>query len=379
MQSDLVKCILQGGWMVAAVKHGLPRTVLNNSPYYITTNNLPTFGKEEDENVQRRIEVFRTKSLPQTLPGIDRWIYDHAMDCIAWIASEIDKYRDQIDPNELWYEPNNLGQLTMLPNEGQSLFSEEQIRGISTDLQNDDTNAPRHSTQTIHENFAVEFALRRLARKRRLTRGQVESDEERTTCSSDDNKYNDDGQMQATEELNDSRSDGSENEGFDDDKQSSQQTGAACDDASAVDQVPERLLEEEPPKSQAEEAIDSYTRRTYSPPAGWILNDVTYMSKVACLIKNTFQKDLQKGDLYTFRERRFRGKLKRNKEEREFWTKADPTIDAWMLLTGRKRDVFDVSSFVQQHRDILPELKKSAQCRQRPYSAKSLSSHKGTK
>ena len=62
MQSDLVNCILQGGWMVAAVKHGLPRTVLNNSPYYVTTNNLPNFGKEEDENVQRRIE------------GIDRWI-----------------------------------------------------------------------------------------------------------------------------------------------------------------------------------------------------------------------------------------------------------------------------------------------------------------
>ena len=98
-------------------------------------------------------------------------------------------------------------------------------------MENDDTNAPRHSTQTIHENFAVEFALRRLAQKRRLTRGQVESDEERKTCSSDDNEDNDDGQMQAREELNDSRSDGSENKGFDDDKQSSQQSGAACDDA----------------------------------------------------------------------------------------------------------------------------------------------------
>ena len=78
--------------------------------------------------------------------------------------------------------------------------------------------------------------MRHLARKRRLTRGQVESDEERTTCSSDDNEDNNDGQMQAREELNDSRSDGSENEGCDDDKQSSQQTGAACDNASAVDQ-----------------------------------------------------------------------------------------------------------------------------------------------
>lgn len=116
-------------------------------------------------------------------------------------------------------------------------------------------------------------------------------------------------------------------------------------------------MEEDPEKLKAEEAIDSYTMRTYSPPAGWILNDVTYMSKVACLIKYTFQKDLQKGDLYTFRERRCRANLKRNKEEREFWTKADPTIDAWMLVTGQKREVFDVSCFVTQHRYILPELK----------------------
>ncbi|XP_028403921.1 uncharacterized protein LOC114526506 [Dendronephthya gigantea] len=84
MQSDLAKCILQGGWMVTAVKHGLPKTVLNNSPFYITTNNLPNFGKEEDENVQRRIEIFTTTSLPQTLPGIDKWIYDNAMHCIVF-------------------------------------------------------------------------------------------------------------------------------------------------------------------------------------------------------------------------------------------------------------------------------------------------------
>jgi hypothetical protein len=88
MQSDLAKCILQGGWMVSAVKYGLPKTVLNNSPFYITTNNLPNFGKEEYDNVKRRIEIFTTMSLPQTLPGIDKWIYDHEMDSIAWIAEK---------------------------------------------------------------------------------------------------------------------------------------------------------------------------------------------------------------------------------------------------------------------------------------------------
>ena len=48
-------------------------------------------------------------SLPQTLTGIDRWIYDHAMDCIAWIASEIDKYQHEIDPSDMWYQPDNSG------------------------------------------------------------------------------------------------------------------------------------------------------------------------------------------------------------------------------------------------------------------------------
>ena len=59
MDSDLAKCILQGGWMVTAVKHGVPRTVLNNSPYYITANEVPDFG-DDDENVRRRIQIFNT-------------------------------------------------------------------------------------------------------------------------------------------------------------------------------------------------------------------------------------------------------------------------------------------------------------------------------
>ena len=69
IDSALAKFILQGGWMVSAVKHGVPRTICNNSPFYITANEVPYFGKE-DENV--RIDIFNTESLSETLPGIDR-------------------------------------------------------------------------------------------------------------------------------------------------------------------------------------------------------------------------------------------------------------------------------------------------------------------
>ena len=151
---------------------------MNNSPYYITTNNLPNFG-EEDDNVQRRIEVFTTKSLPQTLTGIDRWIYDHAMDCIAWTASEIDKYQHEIDPSEMWYQADNSGPLTMAPNEGENLFNQEQIRRISTaNLVDHDANVPEDSQQAIHQSFATEFVMRRLARKRRAARGGVQDDDD---------------------------------------------------------------------------------------------------------------------------------------------------------------------------------------------------------
>ena len=46
--------------MITAVKHGQPKRVMNNSPYYITTNTLPDFD-DEDENVHRRIQVYKKK------------------------------------------------------------------------------------------------------------------------------------------------------------------------------------------------------------------------------------------------------------------------------------------------------------------------------
>jgi L-cystine uptake protein TcyP (sodium:dicarboxylate symporter family) len=65
MDSDLAKCILQGGWMVSAVKHDLSRTVMSNSPYCVTTNHIPDFAKD-DENVRQRISIFTTTYLPHT-------------------------------------------------------------------------------------------------------------------------------------------------------------------------------------------------------------------------------------------------------------------------------------------------------------------------
>lgn len=166
MDSSLAKTILQGGWMVTAVKHGKPRRVINNSPYYITTNDVPNFG-DEDENVQRRIQVFVAKSLPCQMPGIDCWIYDHAMDRIAWILDELHRHYEQIAKDELWYEPNVTRRLAMTADEGTSLFQLEHIRGICpSDLKDVETPETETSSSAIHERFHQEYRTQRLQRRR---------------------------------------------------------------------------------------------------------------------------------------------------------------------------------------------------------------------
>ena len=104
--------VIQGG---AVVKHKEPRPLLNNSPYYITTTDLPAFGNE-NHHVYRRTQVFRNRSLPSP-PGADQRIYDHAMDCIAWMANVINENIQLIEQEERWYEGtsgNNLGPMTMV-------------------------------------------------------------------------------------------------------------------------------------------------------------------------------------------------------------------------------------------------------------------------
>jgi hypothetical protein len=95
MQSDLAKTVLQGGWMVTSVKHGPPRCVNNNSPFYITTNNVPDFRKE-DENVKRRIHI---------------------------------QHRDLICHEELWYE--NCENAPVASVDGESLWKRHEIDQIT--------------------------------------------------------------------------------------------------------------------------------------------------------------------------------------------------------------------------------------------------------
>jgi hypothetical protein len=52
--------------------------------------------------------------------------------------------------------------------------------------------------------------------------------------------------------------------------------------------------------------------------------------------------------------RRDNAERRRDKSETDFWTKADPEIDAWMLVTGRTREVFDINAFAKMYEKHYP-------------------------
>ena len=62
LQSDAAKVTLQGGLMPVAKKNQQPDLIDNRVPFYITTNDVPYFGVD-DENVRPRIRVYNTKSI----------------------------------------------------------------------------------------------------------------------------------------------------------------------------------------------------------------------------------------------------------------------------------------------------------------------------
>ena len=83
LQSDMSKVVLQGGFMVSAVKHPHPKIIISTCPFYVTTNHVPYFGKNEDENVKWRLKILRPalwrKHPPTSMCGLEStpWIVSH--------------------------------------------------------------------------------------------------------------------------------------------------------------------------------------------------------------------------------------------------------------------------------------------------------------
>ena len=103
MSSDLLKTLLQGGYFPQSIKHSSPKMQTMSAGVFITCNNLPTFGIEDD-NVRRRLSIFTTKSLPSKSFDAPKWLRDNAFKCLVWVINFINSNKNLLDPEEQFYE-----------------------------------------------------------------------------------------------------------------------------------------------------------------------------------------------------------------------------------------------------------------------------------
>ena len=94
---------------------------------------------------------------------MNRWLFDHAMDCVVWIAEKINANQEYMAKEELWYEAGHSQALTIPANEGESLFDNFELKNISeANLLAE--NVVEENASIIHNTFATEF--RQAKRKR---------------------------------------------------------------------------------------------------------------------------------------------------------------------------------------------------------------------
>ena len=150
--------------MISAVKYEKARMFINNSAFYITTNNVPNFGKDEDANVKRRLKIFETKSMQNPSSKIEPWYRQNSMQYIAWTANEITRHRQLIDKDELWYEDvtDDRGEaeaIAELANGGGAAFFDvEKVKTLNdeNDKNEDDTIESVEPDSLLHESFIEE-------------------------------------------------------------------------------------------------------------------------------------------------------------------------------------------------------------------------------
>ena len=103
MSSDLVKTLLQGGYFAQSVKHQNPRMQEMNGGVYITCNKLPNFDVEQ-ENVERRLAIYHTRTMSHSDKRAPAWMRNNAMNCIIWMANVINCNTDLLEQEERFYE-----------------------------------------------------------------------------------------------------------------------------------------------------------------------------------------------------------------------------------------------------------------------------------
>ena len=102
ISAEIAKRVLQSGFFVTAEKHKKGRHFQNKANFYLTAQERPDWGKE-NVNVYERLEPFEMKPLSSINRDIASWLTDNAIDCVVWAGAEIKRHLFLIPHHELYF------------------------------------------------------------------------------------------------------------------------------------------------------------------------------------------------------------------------------------------------------------------------------------
>lgn len=149
MTVDNVKKVFQGGPFLKAVKNQSPVLIDNNAGMLVACNNEPKF-KQEQNNVDSRIHVFKTKTLKHTDGNAPKWILENAMRCLVWMICEINRNITHLPIEERFYEKKwNEPAEFNLPKHDLSVELKKIMSLTATDIK--EVRIEKHSAACSHE------------------------------------------------------------------------------------------------------------------------------------------------------------------------------------------------------------------------------------
>ena len=318
------------------------------------------FGQGEQENVLRRVAVYATQSLPEVNIGADKWIFDNAMDCVAWMADQINENLQLVDANERWYEDLDTAAIT---NTSAQDSCQHIPRVSSADLQpTPSQDLDLLPSPAIHRSFTKEAEKATRTQRRRASVLDSSSSSEVAIPSTVRSPFASPTTSRVSEIVHGVDDDGRlilDDDDFEpnlpddgNNGETDRDAGDACDKASRVE-------------SKTHQSDDDSDEFYFASPSRdkWQLNDDTYFRRCAGLIKTKFYGRKFTGKPVLAFATRMENALRK---EKDFFTKADPYIDTWYLVRGMVRPVFDLEKFVEKYPNLdrdLNELRNLVRCR----------------
>lgn len=148
LEIDNWKIICQGGFTSRDAKWRKASGFNCSATMYITCQTQMDFGADHNDAMDRRLHKYHFKGLPNVLPGANKWLKEHAVDCIVWAQAIAGSNPRSFD--------------TPIPDVHENSLPEDELKNtLNVSLLNEEVNESSYSSRVFPREWDPVFLRKR--------------------------------------------------------------------------------------------------------------------------------------------------------------------------------------------------------------------------